>query len=620
MASRTPTSDPPASPAAAPASASLRRFFTSMVQTLRWRLLWVLALGFVGGIAAGVGLVMLVPLLDLVGVDAGGGSTGAIADAVSVALDRVGLCPSVPVLLSLNLVVLTLAAAVVRTQTIASTALYQAFVRAQRTRLFDALTFAEWRVLTGERGSNQAHLLIGEAERLGAAALSAMNLVSRATLALVHVVVAFVISPAMTALVALSSLLLVAATRPLARRARARGQDVSDAYRDLYGAVDEHLSGLKTVKGHGIEQAQVARFADRANRTSEAMIALTRNQADVGFWLKTGSAVVLTAIVYVALDVARVPPAGLLVMLYLFARLVPMLSGLQRSYQSLANDLPAVQRVSAATEAFEASAESDGAGEPVTALRAGMTLEEVAFTYRGEEQREVLRGVNLVIPAGSTTAIVGPSGGGKSTLVDLLIGLIAPDRGSIRVDGAALDGAFRRVWRRHVSFVPQDVFLFHDSVRENLLVARSGATEAEMWEALEAASADFVRDLPDGLDTVVGDRGSRLSGGERQRLALARALLRKPALLVLDEATSNLDAANEARVQEAVARLHGRTTMVVIAHRLATVRDADTIHVLVDGRITESGTWPELVDRPDGVFRHLAAAQGLAAAAAQTGR
>jgi len=606
------TSARPTPPAAPDARSVLRPFLRAMVRTLRWRLAWVLALSLASAATAGVGLVMLVPLLDLVGVDAGGGSTGAIAEAVRGALGRLGLQPTMAALLALNLAVLTVAAAIVRAQSIASTSLYQTFVRVQRTRLFDAITFAEWRALTGERGSNQQHLLISEAERLGGAALSALNLLSRAVLALAHVVVAFVISPAMTALVAASSLVLVATTRPLARRARARGQDVSEAYRDLYGVVDEHLAGLKTVKGHGIEQEQVRRFADRAQRTSEAMVSLTRNQANVGFWLQTGSALVLTGIVYVALGVAHVAPAGLLVMLYLFARLVPMLSGVQRSYQSLSNDLPAVERVARATEAFEAAAEQPGDRALPATLRNGIELRDVAFSYRGEDRREVLRGIDLAIPAGRTTAIVGPSGGGKSTLVDLLIGLVPPDRGSVSVDGAALDGTTRRVWRRQVAFVPQDVFLFHDTVRENLLVARADADEAALWEALSAASAEFVHDLPDGLDTVVGDRGSRLSGGERQRLALARALLRRPALLVLDEATSNLDAANEARVQEAVARLHGRTTLVVVAHRLATVRDADTIHVLVDGRVHESGSWSQLIARPDGTFRALVAAQGLA--------
>src|SRR5690606_1060957 len=179
---------------------------------------------------------------------------------------------------------------------------------------------------------------------------------------------------------------------------------------------------------------------------------------------------------------------------------------------------------------------------------------------------------------------------GKSTLADILIGLLAPSSGSLLIDGHELTDADRRLWRGRISYVSQDIFLFHDSVRRNLLVGRPDASDEQLWGALEAASAaGFVRDLPDGIDTVVGDRGTKVSGGERQRLALARALLREPDMLVLDEATSNLDAVNEARVQEAIRRLHGRVTMVVIAHRLATVRDADAVHVMTDGRLVESG-------------------------------
>jgi len=221
-------------------------------------------------------------------------------------------------------------------------------------------------------------------------------------------------------------------------------------------------------------------------------------------------------------------------------------------------------------------------------------------------ERAAVDGVALRIPARRTTAVVGPSGSGKSTLADLVMGLVRPTAGRVVVDGRELDEAWMRGWREGIGYVAQDTVLFHDSVRANLRWARPDATDEELWEALRASAADgFVQALPEGIATVIGDRGVRLSGGERQRLALARALLRRPSLLILDEATSALDTENERRIRDAIAALHGRTTILMITHRLSSVRDADAIHVMEGGRVIESGDWASLVANPLGRFRAL---------------
>ena len=180
------------------------------------------------------------------------------------------------------------------------------------------------------------------------------------------------------------------------------------------------------------------------------------------------------------------------------------------------------------------------------------------------------------------------------------------------VDGNMLEPRLLRPWREQIGYVAQDTFLFNDTVRSNLLWACPEAGEEEIWQALKlAAAAGFISELPEGLETVLGDRGVRLSGGERQRLALARALLREPSLLILDEATSALDSKNERRIQDAIDRLHGSVTILVITHRLSTVREADVIYVLESGRVVESGTWEALISNEDGRFSALAGAQGI---------
>jgi ATP-binding cassette subfamily C protein len=219
---------------------------------------------------------------------------------------------------------------------------------------------------------------------------------------------------------------------------------------------------------------------------------------------------------------------------------------------------------------------------------------------------------SLVIEAGSISAIAGASGAGKSTVADLLLGLLRPTHGRLLVDGREIGEDDLGAWRRSIGYVPQDSFLLHDTIRANLAWARPDATDAEMWDALErSAAAAFVRARPEGLDAIVGDRGLRLSGGERQRLALARALITNPNVLVLDEATSALDSVNEEQILTAVERLRGRVTIVLISHRLATLRNADAIYVMDAGEIVESGSWRELAARPGGRFESLLSKQRL---------
>jgi ATP-binding cassette subfamily C protein len=244
----------------------------------------------------------------------------------------------------------------------------------------------------------------------------------------------------------------------------------------------------------------------------------------------------------------------------------------------------------------------------VIILDRSVEFRDVCFGY---DKTSVLEGIDLKIPVGQTVGLVGPSGSGKSTVADLLIGLIKPVKGLILVDDEILTPGIVRAWRKLIGYVSQDTFLFNDTVRSNLLWACPGASEEEMMGALKLAAADeFVSRLPNGMDTLLGDRGVRLSGGERQRLSLARAILRKPSLLILDEATSNLDSKSEMRIQAAVEGLHGSLTTLVITHRLSTLRNADTIYILENGRIVEHGSWSDLVAM-NGKFLNLCLTQGM---------
>jgi ATP-binding cassette subfamily C protein len=547
------------------------------------------------GLAQGIGLFMIIPLLHLIGLGGAADSSGVTA-FIGRSLVRLGVPLTLPAILCVYVALVASSAVASRFRDVVNMEIVQGFTHFLRNDLYEDLTRVDWLSFTRIRAADITHVLTSGLEMVGSGTQQLLLLIGTLIIAAVHLGVAFTLSPAMTVLALGTGALLLLLLRPFNRRVLHTGVELHQARNEMFAVVTDHLSGMKVAKSYGLEKCYARHFRLATGRLVDQFLKFVHFNAATRMFYEIGAAVALSVLFLCAVEVIHLPAAYLLLLAFLFVRLLPQLSLSQQCYQRIRNMLPSYGAVLAMRARLVRGQEPRRApaGQPLR-LDRGIELRGVSFRYDKTRQVDAVHQLDLVIPARQLTAITGPSGAGKSTLADLLMGLLVPHEGQVLIDGVPLAGPRLHDWRRAVGYVPQETFLFHDTVRANLQWAQAAAGEEELWRVLQmAAAAEFVSRLPQGLDTPVGDRGVRLSGGERQRLALARALLRRPALLLLDEATSNLDLENERRIQEAVGRLQQDLTVVVIAHRLSTIKGAAHLIVLERGGVKAAGTWEEL--------------------------
>jgi ABC-type multidrug transport system fused ATPase/permease subunit len=326
------------------------------------------------------------------------------------------------------------------------------------------------------------------------------------------------------------------------------------------------------------------------------------------------SVLVVSVVIVAQVMLFKEPLAPIFVALLLFHKGMQSIMALQRQWQSVMDQIGGVELVDEEMRSVKSKQESGGA-QKVGTLSERIELQDVSFAYN-KEDGDVLHDINITIPANGTVALVGESGAGKSTLIDMLTLLLEPRTGELRIDGVPHNEVDLDSWRSQIGYVSQESIIFNDTVANNICfwqgdIEEDPALRERVRDAAERAYADhFIRNLSDGYQTSVGDRGVRLSGGQRQRLFLARELFKNPDLLLLDEATSDLDTASENKVQDSIDNLQGDVTVVIIAHRLSTVRGVDQVYVLDEGRVIESGAYSELRSRQNGRFRKMMEMQG----------
>ncbi len=425
-----------------------------------------------------------------------------------------------------------------------------------------------------------------------------------------------VTSAKLTAIVLLIVPLVIAPLILFARRERKLSRAAQDRIADLGAYAEETINALRTVQAFTHEPIDNARFAEETERSVTAALRRVRTRAgQILIVISLGFGAIVLSLWIGGRDVIAGHMTGGDLSAFVFYAVLLASSGAQMSEL-----FAEVQRAAGAAERLhdllaerpQIAAPPDP--EPLPANPQGrVTLENITFHYPARPDTPALDRLTLTVEPGQTVALVGPSGAGKTTVLQLLLRFYDPDSGTIRLDGTDIARTDPADLRRHIGIVPQDPVIFGTSAAENIRYGRPGATDAEIRAAGQAAHATFLDTLPQGYETFLGEKGIRLSGGQRQRIAIARAILRDPAVLLLDEATSALDAESEQAVQLALAALSANRTTIVIAHRLATVRKADRIIVLDQGRIVATGTHDALIQQ-GGLYARLAELQFGAAA------
>jgi len=572
----------------------LGQFTKNLTQLMPKKIIFTLTLMVILTITEAISLLILVPLLGLVGLDVGQGSLGQIDGLLSTFFTSLGLQPTLALILVVYVVVISVSGFLARYQTLQTSQIQYQFGSHLRKRLYSAITKSNWLFFSRMKSSTLSHALTNEIDRIITGTGQFLTFIASILILIVYIIFALELSGLITGVIFIVGVVILLILRRRASRSRSSGDEITTNTRDLYYLIMQHLDGMKTIKSFGMQDGNIKVFSEQSDHVVNNYLEAIRSYADVKLLFDVGTVMVLSIMVFILIEVVKLPNASLFLLIYLFVRMIPQFSTIQRAYQYFINMLPAFGNVIDLEERYLENSETNGSNERLIFLKEAINFENVTFSYYDQNQF-TLEGINLNILAGKTTAIAGPSGAGKSTVADLIMGLINPDKGKVTVDGTPVSDWLLNSWRNRIGYVAQDTFLFNETIRFNLQMASQSISEKELKDSLKLAAADhFVDKLPKGLDTIIGDRGVRLSGGERQRLALARALVRKPSLLIMDEATSNLDSENEKKILKAIDNLHGEITILIIAHRRSTIKNADYIYLIDEGKILEDGAWDEL--------------------------
>lgn len=545
----------------------------------RARVAGVVCLQVLSAFAENLGILALLPIIQSLVAPSGQG--GVMGKILSEIVTTLGLPVDLRSYLLLVAMTIILRAAIAYTTLRAGNTLVLDIVTAARFSLASALINLRWPAFARQKTGEVVSLQIAEIERFRPGLSAFLTLMTATVQIVLYLGSSILISWQLTLLAFAFGGVKMLALKPIRSSAFRLGGSFSAGINELSVSFVEGLNNIKPVRAMGLDSSFLSRLKRGIENYRLAIDAMMRNAALFTIADDLLTSGVLVAVLFVCTTVLTVDLAQVAVVGLLMSRVLVQVGMLQKAQHTIDSTASVANRIVDTLADYRRNAEFSFGGRKVS-LQHSLRFENVSLGY---DDKSVLRGVDLTIPAGTLCAIVGMSGGGKTTLVDGVLGLLSPTAGRILIDGVDLTKADILAWRSRVGYVPQELVLFNDTVMANIVLSRPDVDEAQVRKALAAAEAlKFVDALPQGLHTPIGERGTTLSGGQRQRLALARALVHDPDLLILDEATTALDPVTEAEICETLRHIAGKRTIIAVSHQPRVAQVADMIV-----QVSESG-------------------------------
>ncbi|WP_263818899.1 ABC transporter ATP-binding protein [Salinibacter sp.] len=580
------------------------------------RMYLIFALTVATALASSFGITLLLPLLRASQTGGGQAEDMGIAERyLQAMLETLGIADSMVGILVFIAVVFVAKGGLAFAKGSYKGYLQAQLLRELKTQLFDAYSGMDHRHYIRENTGHFINVINGQVNRFFGSFNSFISFLTQIVNAAGYFAFAFAVTWKFASLALGIGLLLLFFFKYLNAYVRTLSRRQSDEMSELNKLLVQGLQSLKYI----VSTNQIAHLrsgvVDSVKRLTGYIFRQNVARAFTNALKEPASVLLIVGLIALQVAVFNDPVAPIFVALLLFHRGMQALMAVQGHWQRTMNKIGSVEMVD---DEFDTvlSHQEDRNGQVLRAFSDGIEFENVHFAY-DEDDGDVLHDINIAVPANETIALVGESGAGKSTLVDMMTLMLSPRAGTIRIDGIPHDEIDLASWRDQIGYVSQETVVFDDTVANNIHlwqgdVEDDSALREQVIHAAERAHAHhFIEDLPNGYQTKVGDRGVRLSGGQQQRLFVARELFKQPSVLLLDEATSDLDTASEQHIQNSVDALQGEVTVVIIAHRLSTVKNADRVYVLDEGRVIESGTYHELRHREEGTFREMVEMQSL---------